>query len=209
MRIEAITGSKASATEQHLLERMHELRAKVFGNRLGWDVRIERNQERDEYDRLDPTYLVLVDAPSQVIGCARLLPTVGPTMLAQTFPALAGASPPPRSRKIVESSRFCIDAEHRGDVSVNGLREATHTLLAGTIEWSMANGYNRILTVTDIRFERILLRAKWPLHRLAEPQTVGNTKAVAGILPADKASFMSVRPSRYTPIYPTLVDSAA
>ena len=209
MRVVAICRTSASRTEQRLLDRMHELRARVFKHRLDWDVQVEHNQEKDEYDRLDPTYLVLVGNDGQVIGCARLLPSTGPTMLGQTFPFLADASRVPKLGRVVESSRFCIDTERSDIVSASGLRDATHTLFAGIIEWSMANGFDRIVTVTDVRFERILNRAKWPLERLGAPHPVGNTIAVAGLLPADDSSLELVRPSSYVPLFPVAVEAAA
>lgn len=208
MRVVAITASAAVGAQSQLLERVYELRAKIFGSRLGWNVRIERGQERDEYDRLDPTYLVLVGDRGEVMGCARLLPSTGPTMLSHTFPQLVASSNLPSSHQIVESSRFCIDTELSSDVSASGLRDATHTLFAGIIEWSMANGFDRIVTVTDVRFERILNRAKWPLKRLGPPHPIGNTIAIAGLLNANEASLELVRPSSYVSFHPTIVEAA-
>lgn len=200
MRVISIRRGNANEEERALLANMHVLRAKVFKGRLNWDVHVKRGQETDEYDRLDPTYLVLLSAGGQVIGCARLLPTVGPTMLGQTFPFLLGKAQTPRSKDIVESSRFCVDTGGTGVLSASGLREATYTLFAAIIEWSMANGYKQIVTVTDLRFERLLSRAKWPLMRLGDPHPLGNTVAVAGLLPVNEVSFARVRPSDYVSI---------
>ncbi len=61
----------------------------------------------------------------------------------------------------------------------------------------MANGYDKIVTATDLRFERILNRAGWPMARLGEPVAIGNTVAIAGTLPADQESFEQVRPPNY------------
>ena len=73
----------------------------------------------------------------------------------------------------------------------------------------MANGYDRIVTVTDVRFERILSRAKWPLERLGSPHPIGNTIAVAGLLSADEPSLELVRPSSYVSLFPAAVEAAA
>jgi acyl homoserine lactone synthase len=70
-------------------------------------------------------------------------------------------------------------------------------MFAGIIEWSMANGYDEIVTATDLRFERILNRAGWPMKRLGDPVAIGNTVAVAGTLPADRESFERVCPQDY------------
>ncbi|MCY1377946.1 Autoinducer synthase [compost metagenome] len=53
----------------------------------------------------------------------------------------------------------------------------------------MANGYHEIVTATDLRFERILKHAGWPMQRLGLPCPIGSTMAVAGILPVDVASL--------------------
>ncbi len=57
----------------------------------------------------------------------------------------------------------------------------------------MANGYYEIVTATDLRFERILKRAGWPMQRLGRPCPIGSTMAVAGVLPADAASLHRIR----------------
>ncbi|MBO9176933.1 autoinducer synthesis protein, partial [Rhizobium sp. 16-488-2a] len=73
----------------------------------------------------------------------------------------------------------------------------TLTMFAGIIEWCFANGYTEIVTVTDLRFERILARVGWPLQRLGEPKKIGVTMAVAGTLLANAEMFLRLRPSNY------------
>lgn len=182
------------------LKQMHRLRAAVFSERLAWDVTITDACERDEYDDFDPTYILAVTDGQRVVGCARLLPALGPTMLEQTFPQLLASGSLGAPANVVESSRFCVDttlAEGRGG---GQLHLATLTMFAGIIEWSMANGYDEIVTATDLRFERILNRAGWPMTRLGDPVAIGNTVAVAGTLPADRESFERVCPQGYRSI---------
>ncbi|MGR9061585.1 acyl-homoserine-lactone synthase (plasmid) [Rhizobium leguminosarum] len=183
-----------------LLRQMHRLRAAVFRERLAWDVTITDAGERDEYDDLDPTYILAVTDSRKVVGCARLLPALGPTMLERTFPQLLACNSLHASASMAESSRFCVDtslAEGRGG---GLLHLATLTMFAGIIEWAMANGYDEIVTATDLRFERILNRAGWPMKRLGDPVAIGNTVAVAGTLPANQESFERVCPQGYRSI---------
>lgn len=180
------------------LEQMHRLRAMVFRGRLEWDVTVTESGEFDEFDNLDPTYILAVTEDTRVVGCARLLPSQGPTMLERTFPQLLGTGLIGASSTRVESSRFCVDTTLAGAREGGKLHLATLTMFAGIIEWSMANGYNEIVTATDLRFERILNRAGWPMKRLGEPRQIGNTVAIAGSLPADAKSFNRVRPAGYT-----------
>ncbi len=93
-----------------LLEEMFRLRARVFNDRLKWDVTVTDGMERDRYDDEGPVYLIYTDeAQDQVKGSLRLLPTTGPTLLADffsdTLPDAAQLSAP----SIWECTRFCLD----------------------------------------------------------------------------------------------------
>ena len=71
------------------LAEMYRLRFRVFKNRLDWDVTTSGDMERDSYDDLGPVYLLQRNTLGDLTGCVRLLPTTGPTMLRDTFAALA------------------------------------------------------------------------------------------------------------------------
>jgi acyl homoserine lactone synthase len=87
-----------------LLDEMFRMRARVFGERLGWDVTITDGQERDAYDALDPSYIII--APhGRVQASVRLLPTTGRTMLAEHFPEVP-ITPSPLTW---EATRFCVE----------------------------------------------------------------------------------------------------
>ncbi|WP_370643844.1 acyl-homoserine-lactone synthase TraI [Shinella sp. NM-101] len=162
------------ASNRNYLNQMHRLRAAVFGTRLEWDVTITEQGERDQYDDLRPTYILAISTDQKVVGCARPLPASGPTMLDRTFPQLLERGSLDAHAAVVESSRFCVDtslAAGRG----GSLHQVTLTMFAGIIEWPMANGYSEIVTATDLRFERILKRAGWPMSRLGDPVAIGNT----------------------------------
>ena len=191
MRVISIAQSDYSESPD-LIAGMHRLRYRVFRDRLNWDVSVSGDMEIDAYDALKPTYIIAVDDSGLVIGCARLLPTTGPMMLANTFPVLLGSNPSPRSDKIFESSRFCVDTSSADSVSATGLRDVTFSLLAGILEWGLANGQETVVTVTDVRFERILKRAGWPLERFAPPMQIDDTKALAGHLPITESALMNV-----------------
>ncbi|WP_026622185.1 acyl homoserine lactone synthase (plasmid) [Ensifer sp. WSM1721] len=183
--------------EAQLLHSHHQLRARVFSDRLGWDVSVAGGCESDAFDNLHPTYILAVSSNDRVVGCARLLPALGPTMVANVFPSLLPSGRLEAHPAMIESSRFCVDtslAEGRGDGAIH---EATLTMFAGIIEWSVANRFTEIVTVTDLRFERILARACWPLQRIGEPTMIGATVAVAGTLPANADTFMKLRTANY------------
>lgn len=196
MKVIAVQSEPLSA-DRMLLDAMHRLRLRIFSGRLAWQVTNRAGREFDEFDFLNPTYIVALSATSQIAGCVRLLPATGPTMLEWTFPQLLASGRLNAHRAMIESSRFCVDTtivEGRGG---RPLHEATLTMFAGIIEWCVIHGFTEIVTATDVRFERILSRAGWPMHRLGEPIMINETKSVAGLLPADRASFERVRPESY------------
>ncbi|HEV7434107.1 MAG TPA: acyl-homoserine-lactone synthase, partial [Pseudorhizobium sp.] len=141
------------------------------------------------------TYILALSDQDDVLGCARLLPATGSTMVREVFSSLLPEEGLKAHPAMIESSRFCVDTTTAGGGVV--AHEATITMFTGIIEWCLANGYTEIVTVTDIRFERLLTRVGWPLHRLAEPRKMGVTLAVAGILQAEPARFLALRPPGY------------
>ncbi|MGM4884571.1 MULTISPECIES: acyl-homoserine-lactone synthase TraI [Rhizobium] len=196
MQVFAISTPK-NCYEAQLVQDHHRLRASVFSTRLNWDVEVVDDCEADGFDALGPTYILAVTAAGRLAGCARLLPAMGPTMLADVFPSLLPKGRLNAHPLMVESSRFCVDTaleEGRGDGSVH---EATRTMFAGIVEWCLAGGLTEVVTVTDIRFERILARVEWPLQRLGQPEKIGATTAIAGTLPANAETFLRLRPPNY------------
>jgi acyl homoserine lactone synthase len=179
---------------QHLelLTAMYRLRRRVFRERLNWTVSISGDIELDVYDTLNPTYLLVMTNANKVAGCVRLLPSTGPTMLADTFSVLLDGQTAPRGEKILESSRFCVDTELVSELSEGGLNRATFMLFAAMLETLHRAGADAIVTVTDTRMERILRRAGWPLERIAPPQRLGDTMALVGFLHASDEARMAM-----------------
>jgi acyl homoserine lactone synthase len=175
------------------LSDMHRLRYRVFKERLGWDVETAGGMEIDEYDALRPVYLLLRGVDERMLGCVRLLPSCGPTMLGETFPALLPNGPIFGTPDVWESSRFALDVQRETEVGAQGVAEPTYELFAGMVEFGLARSLSKILTVTDVRMERILRRANWPLERLGPPQQIGITKAVAGYLAVSQQTLRSLR----------------
>lgn len=183
--------------EARLLSAQHALRAKIFADRLGWNVEVDDGMEIDRFDALHPTYILAVGDTGRVHGCARLLPATGPTMVQEIFPTLLPDGRLYAHAAMIESSRFCVDTQSQESSVQSSINDVTLAMFAGIIEWSIVNGYSDIVTVTDLRFERILSRVGWPLQRLGAPQKIGVTTAIAGTLPADRASFQRLKPPHY------------
>ncbi len=162
------------------LTEMHRLRYRVFKERLNWDVTVSGDLEIDEYDALNPIYLLYCNSGGRVEGGVRFLPTTGPNMLRNSFPALLGPNPAPQSARIWESSRFSLDIDAASQKTSSGVSQATLELIAGMLEFGVQRDLTDIVTVTDVRIERILRRAGVPWRRIHEPQRIGNSIAIAG-----------------------------
>jgi acyl homoserine lactone synthase len=115
-----------------LIEEMFRLRARIFRDRLKWDVSVVDGKERDKYDDEGPVYIIDVDDETRrVSGSLRLLPTTGPTLLDDFFydtrPAAAQLSAP----TIWECTRFCLDDRILDHGHRDQLQCASGVLIAG------------------------------------------------------------------------------
>jgi N-acyl-L-homoserine lactone synthetase len=94
----------------YLLEQMFRLRARIFRDRLGWDVAVKDGKERDKYDDQNPVYIIYTDDRGHKIrGSLRLLPTTGPTLLADFFSDTVPDAAHIMAPTIWECTRFCLD----------------------------------------------------------------------------------------------------
>jgi len=173
-----IQGSQADQYPE-LIDQMHRLRARVFSNRLGWAVVDENGWERDKFDDLNPLYALSVDAAGRIVGTFRLLQTTGPTMLAEVFSACLPPGMVIRSPLVWESTRFCVDTDLARERGEHGLTEVTAELLSSLLEIGVYAGLDHIVTVIDVRMERILRRAGCPVERLADPVRIGDVPTLA------------------------------
>ena len=162
------------------LAAMFQLRKRVFHDLLGWDVVVDGDREIDAYDDANPLYVLSYTPGTRHLrGALRLLPTLGPNMLDDTFPVLLGGRPAIRSAAIWESSRFCIDPAISQDRASNQVTVAAAELMCAVGEIGLASGIEQIVTVTDVFLERMFRRMGCPGTRIGEPRKIGSVHAVA------------------------------
>lgn len=156
---------------------MHKLRAKVFKDRLGWEVPILSGMEIDGYDALEPLYMMIREpGGGSLRGCWRLLPTEGPYMLKDSFAQLLHGQPAPEHARIWELSRFAIETEGN---SRFGFSEITMESIAEIISHGYHAGIDQYVTVTTTAIERLLRRAGVVTTRFGAPLQIGVERAVA------------------------------
>ena len=92
-----------------LADSMFRDRAAQFHERLGWDVTVDdRGWERDEYDDLNPLYVIWETEDGSHGGSMRFLPTTGQTMVNDHFVDLMDGVEL-QSPFIWECTRFCLN----------------------------------------------------------------------------------------------------
>lgn len=164
-----------------LLDDMHVLRARVFEERLQWNVNVVDGREIDVFDEADPTYLLSVNGETgRLAGSVRLLPTIGPNMLRNVFSVLLPDGSVVESHFIWESSRFCIDPDmvNSTDTRIN---RVTTELLCGLVEIGLRAGLSHIVSVYDARMARIFRSANCPAQTIGKPTRIGKVLTFAGL----------------------------
>ena len=135
-------------------------RAKQFKERLGWDVTVDSTgEERDQYDALNPLYVIWEDPDGSHGGSMRFLPTTGRTMTNEHFLHLTDGVQI-QSPLIWECTRFCLTTGARPQI-------AAALMLAGS-ELMRGHGVEHFLGVFDAAMERVYR------HIGASPEVLGS-----------------------------------
>ncbi len=168
---------------QTVVDEIFKLRARVFRDRLGWDVTVRNGRESDLFDNLDPVYLAVLDDNYNVVGCNRMLQTTGPHMLVDVFQDILCGEPPLRSVTIWENTRFCIDTERlKRPGATRSVSYTACELMAGIAEYAFNSGISDVISVVDPAMDRILKRCdNAPYGYIGETVQMGKTKALAAL----------------------------
>jgi acyl homoserine lactone synthase len=137
----------------YLAETMYTDRAVQFRGRLDWKVNVDdRGRELDQYDCLNPLYVIAEDRQGRHAGSLRFLPTIGRTMVNEHFTHLTDGvtivSP-----LIWECTRFCTAPGACGG--------ASSALLLASCEMGLRFGLEQAVGVFDARMPRIYSRIGW------------------------------------------------
>ena len=190
--IKLIAGSHRADFPREIAE-MHEIRKRTFYDRLHWQVKTLRTWEIDEFDALNPLYLISIGPTGAVRGSVRLLPTTGPNMLADIFPELLPDGTRIESATIWESSRFSVDQEAALERSENLLNRTTGELLIGIVEVGLLAGLTEVVSVYDAMFARILKRANCAAELIGKPARIGDIMGYAALFEISERMLGNLR----------------
>lgn len=190
-----VVDSLNAAEHRELLDQMHQLRARVFADRLGWAVQVANGRERDRFDRLDPTHIISTDDDGNVVGCMRLLQTTGPHMLSEVFSVLLDGEPPLRSATIWEATRFCVDTQRLGrGMTRNSISYVTSEVMIGAFEYGRKSGITDAVAVIDPVMDRVMRRSgNAPYDYLGSPKPMGKVTALAALMDCSEERIESLR----------------
>ncbi len=136
-----------------LARTMFRDRAHQFHTRLKWQVTVDADgNERDEYDALNPMYVIWEKPDGTHGGSLRFLPTTGPSMVNDHFRDLTDGVRI-ESPLIWECTRFCLAPGAEARVSA--------ALMLGGMEAGRASFLTHAVGVFDARMVRIYRRLGW------------------------------------------------
>jgi acyl homoserine lactone synthase len=122
------------------------------------------------------------------------LPTTGPNMLRDVFPALLNDDEAIESATIWEFSRICVSRkEGQQDRKRGGVSNVLAELLVGIGDVARLAGVAQIVAVFDARMFRILEATGCKPEILGTPRRIGGTMSYAGLFDMNEAFQRAVR----------------
>lgn len=164
-----------------LQSEMFRDRADQFKRRLNWDVRVDDDGlETDEYDAMNPLYVIWQTPTGRHGGSMRVLPTTGPCLTNDHFSQIAGGTI--TSPLIWESTRFCLSPR----AGAQSARISAALMLAGC-EIGLNFGLKHAVGVFDPRMVRIYRGLGWAPEILGS-MGEGRGKICVGLWEFDRAT---------------------
>ena len=176
-------------------DEMFRVRARQFRDRLNWDVQVEDGREVDEFDQMNPLYLVSIDeASGEIAGALRFLPTTGPTMMKCVFDRYFDEPFDIETPLVWECTRFAIEptvAKRRQ--SPTGLCKTTFDLMQGGCEVAMMAGVEQIVGIFDRLMLRIYRRVGWSPEIIASTDRLSCGPVFVGLWDVSSESLRQMR----------------
>ena len=177
----------------NLLDDMFRLRARVFRDRLRWDVQVTDEKERDKYDDEGPVYIIYADDESlKVKGSLRLLPTTGPTVLADIFSDTLPDAVHLSAPTIWECTRFCLEDGILSRTSREELLIASAVLIAALGDVAIGAGIESIVGNFDSTMLRLYRRIGCEVEVLGSTQRYGRP-VYLGMFPISEPILRKVK----------------
>lgn len=183
-----------NAGNADLLDQMFRLRKRVFADELAWDVPVKGDLERDEYDDINPIYLVWCsDDRKTLYGSVRLLPTTGPTLLFDVFRNTFNdeeLSAP----GIWEATRLCVDKEAIArDFPDMKPARAFGLMMSAITELALGAGTSAVVANHEPHVGRLYKSCGAVLDKIGEADGFGKRPVCCSVFEISTASHASIR----------------
>ena len=179
------------AENAHLLRRMFRDRKAIFVDLLKWDVPVDGEEERDQFDDGFAEYLIVTDSTrNEHYASLRMLRTDRPHILGSLFARLCDG-PVPSGPHIREISRMCLSPRHRGP---DRLR-CRNLLASAMTEYALLTGIRAYSGVADMGWMSRVLSAGWRCEPLGMPQRLGGTMVGAMMIHIDSDTIRRLQVS--------------
>jgi acyl-homoserine lactone synthase len=175
---------------QPQLESYFRIRHQIYVVERGW-TELDRPIpcEMDAFDKQDTIYLLGVDEVGEVAASCRLVPSVGPHLLADVFPGLVEGIVP-RDREQYEWTRFFVISPLRGE---GASAPASGRMLCGLLEACIVLGIKRLSVVCEAFWPRRLSSLGWQFQRLGPELTRRDGKIVALLIDVNVGAIQKTR----------------
>jgi acyl homoserine lactone synthase len=200
--IEFVTVDNVNQFSGNALAAQHRLRYRSIIERQEWNVPNYSEMEFDQYDNPAAKYLVYRDEAYVARGVSRFYPTTLPYMLEQLFSRFVTDRPIPKSPRVWEGSRFCIDQT----LPPLARKRIAGEIVVGYLEAGLRCGVEGIVGLMYPAYWRSLFTgAGWELEYMGETALLNDgNKARAGWLPVSETILARVR--RTTGIHDPVVN---
>nr|WP_087575901.1 acyl-homoserine-lactone synthase [Sphingomonas sp. CDS-1] len=179
-----------SALYQDEIRDLHQARAEVFVNQLGWDLKVKDGLEYDEYDDARASNIIGFSTENRVVMGLRFRPTDDCSMLLDHFSHVlpAGIRPIDDGRTWELSRGFCIERGMRR----HNLRRKAACMIA-PLELAYEVGIDRCVGFTDVRMLSFCYGVGWKLTLLGSAMDYGQGEAVAYEVEVSQAALNEMR----------------
>src|SRR3569832_1995917 len=203
--ITSITATRGGEYGLHsaTINKMFRFRAEMFCNRLKWPLELTDGLEKDQYDALNPIYLLSRTARNEIESSARLLPTTGRNMLPEVFSQMLQGEAAPASDDVWELSRFAVIPSFGVEQQQAVLHPITLRMMQCAIDFADQNGVCRYVVVTSVALERLLRRIGLSMRRFGrgEAMRIGSVLSVACLIDVNDQTRRAIQDGLATGIH--------
>jgi acyl-homoserine lactone synthase len=164
--VHVVTDTNRQLYERELDEH-HQIRHRIYIDELHWPGLTPRDDKReyDQFDFAETVYLLGIE-DGRVVGGLRLVPTMGPHLIANVFSRFAEQRGVPRRPDVAEWTRIFVVPERREEHTGS---KVGSSVIAGMIDYGLQEGLSGISVVMNTFWLPKFQRYGWRVRPLGMP----------------------------------------